>query len=687
MSTTSCTNFATAEIKDGRLFVADEEILNGLDIRWSVEPDETGEGAFLRASPGEPQCYVEMSAGRIAGLRRFTSCHRFKPFWLQPAAGRREDDVRPETLWLLAETVAGRYALIVPLLDGPNRYSLGGSETGLVLVVETGDPAVVVTPGVALFVATGNDPYALIADSARAVARHFGGRRLRADKPVPGFVDQFGWCTWDAFYKEVTEEKVIAGLEAFAAGGIRPPLLILDDGWQSYERFPSGEERLVSLAPNDRFNGDLSTLVRASKERYGVRSFLVWHALTGYWGGVDAQALPRYQSRVVPRNFGPNVLRQGWRWNVFPWGALVSVPGAAQIAEFYDDYHSSLAAQGVDGVKVDVQGMLEAVAEGQGGRVVLHRAYRKALDGSVGRHFAGRVINCMSSTSECAYLADTTVMRTSDDFYPDQPESHGMHLHVNAQVGLWFGEFMLPDWDMFQSTHERGAFHAAARAISGGPVYVSDKADAHDFGLLRKLVLWDGTVLRADGPARPTADCLFADPTREDVPLKIFNRNRDCAVVGLFNVRHRSDAPDASISGAVSPADVPGFEGDDFAGYAHQSGDLWRAGRDTRTPCTLPEGGWELVSYAPVEQGFAAIGLADKFNSTAAVIEREWQGVNQVTVRLRDGGRFLAWSERGPVAAADAAGTSVLFEYDPNSKRLSADVAPGGARALTFFWR
>ncbi len=88
-----------------------------------------------------------------------------------------------------------------------------------------------------------------------------------------------------------------------------------------------------------------------------------------------------------------------------------------------------------------------------------------------------------------------------------------------------------------------GAFHAAGRAVSGGPVYVSDTPEAHDFELLRKLVLSDGSVLRADHPGRPTRDCLFADVTRDPVLLKVFNSNRDCAVIGVFNCNyHRSRA-------------------------------------------------------------------------------------------------------------------------------------------------
>ena len=347
---------------------------------------------------------------------------------------------------------------------------------------------------------------------------------------------------------------MLAGLQEFAQGGVDPRLLILDDGWQTWRQAATGEDRLIDLAPNQRFGGNLSTLVSQSKERFRVHRFVVWHALLGYWGGICETSLPEYGARTVARSFGPGLLEQESRWNVGPWGAQAGVPAAEKIGAFYEDCHRMLAEQGVDGVKVDVQAMLEGVSAGQGGRVVLARAYRQAFEASVARHFSGRLINCMSCTTECAYLADSTVMRTSDDFFPDRPESHGLHLHANAMVGVWFGEFMLPDWDMFQSSHERGAFHAASRAVSGGPIYVSDKLGRHDFELLRKLVLSDGTVLRADYPGRPTRDCLYADWTREPALLKIFNLNGDCGILGVFNARHETP-PEARLTGTVAVAD------------------------------------------------------------------------------------------------------------------------------------
>lgn len=69
------------------------------------------------------------------------------------------------------------------------------------------------------------------------------------------------------------------------------------------------------------------------------------------------------------------------------------------------------------------------------------------------------------------------------------------------------------------SKHAAAGLHAAARAVSGACVYVSDKPGQHDFAILKQLVLSDGSVLRGLLPGRPTLDCLFLDPLRDNQSL------------------------------------------------------------------------------------------------------------------------------------------------------------------------
>jgi len=125
--------------------------------------------------------------------------------------------------------------------------------------------------------------------------------------------------------------------------------------------------------------------------------------------------------------------------------------------------------------------------------------------------------------------------RVGDDFWCSDPSGdpngtywlQGCHMVHCAYNSLWMGNFIHPDWDMFQSTHPCAEFHAASRAISGGPIYVSDCVGNHNFKLLKTLVLPDGSILRCQYYALPTRDCLFEDPLHDgQTMLKIWNLNK-----------------------------------------------------------------------------------------------------------------------------------------------------------------
>ncbi len=652
-------------------------LLAGLPDTVTAEADPGGVGVFLRFAAPAPAARHVFAAGTLPGLCRFTGGHRYEPYWMRPRAGTRTGDVPAETQFLLAEREGGVCVLLVPLLDGAFRMALQGTETdALEVVAESGDPATVTDSVTGLFVAAGRDPYPLLEAAAHSVAARLGGNPLRRDKPLPLFADQFGWCTWDAFYGEVSHDKVREGLESFRGSGAAPKYLILDDGWQSVQTAPSGETRLTGFAANAKFPGDLGPTVRMSKAEFGIETFLVWHAMNGYWGGVDDAALPGYEAQPKRRHSSPGILGHMPDMDDY-FGGFVGTISPRHIARFFHDYHRHLRGQGVDGVKVDSQATLESVASGLGGRVALMQRYREALEGSAQAHFRGNLINCMSCASEMLYSAPaSTLTRTSTDFWPNDPASHGLHLYTNAQVGAWFGEFVHPDWDMFQSGHPAGAFHAAGRAVSGGPVYVSDKPGSQDFALLRTLVLPDGAALRADLPGRPTPDCLFADPTRDDVLLKIFNRCGDAGLVGVFNARYD---PSASLvlSGAVSPADVPGLRGERFAVYAHTRSELRTLGPNDSWALSLPPLGFEIFTLVPIVGSVTPIGLADKLNSFGAIAAHGSEPGGGYAVTLRGGGPLAARCD-APPAGVSQDGAPVPFTFDPETRLLRAEVSRSG---------
>jgi raffinose synthase len=651
--------------------------LTFLTVDPGVVADPGRAGTFLSLRLDAAAARFTHRLGTVPGFRRGVALFRYEPFWMKPRVVTRLEDVPADTQLLFLELASGEAALIAPLLGEPFRVSLRGSGDGLLVVGDSGDPTVLGTDALLAYVASGRELHELIHAASAEVAARLGTVRLRRDQTPPDFVEQLGWCTWDAFYQDVSHEKVKEGLESFREGGVSPGFLILDDGWQATAKEPTGEVRLTGYAANEKFPGGLAPTVRLAKDDFGVRTFLVWHAVHGYWGGLAPSAFPELEVTTVERQLSPEILTHfpngNWEW----WGALVGRPSQRGAGTFYDRYHRALAEQGIDGVKVDNQASVEGLGRGVGGRGAVAAAVRAALEASVARHFGGRLINCMSCSTDLVYRTERFgLTRSSTDFWPNLPESHGAHATTNALVSLWFGEFIQPDWDMFQSSHPAGAFHAALRAVSGGPVYVSDKPGAHDFELLRRLVLSDGSVLRAKHPGRPTRDCVFENVLEAPVLLKIWNENECSAVIGVFNARYREGGD--RITGSLSPSDVPTLFGDDFAVYRQRASALTRVRRKDHVSLTLDTLEAEIAIVAPIVAGFAALGLADKLNGGGAVSASTRDGAVH-RVRLRDGGIFVAFCEKAPKSVR-VNGAPVAFRHDEDL--LSVDLPPGEPRLL-----
>ena len=707
-------------LADGALSVNGSVILKNVPATTALIADPNGVGVFVRCVAEKSSARPVFPLGELTGVSRLAFAHRYEPFWMTAKAGTKAGDVPPETQFLVGEQSDGSVILFAPIIDGDFRACLqGANENSLELVVESNDPSVCTKQAVGLFIAAHENPYPLMEMAAESVMARMQTGRLRRDKALPDFADQFGWCTWDAFYQDVSQEKVKLGLESFRRGGIQLQLLILDDGWQSTRKRESGETRLTAFAANEKFSGDLAPTVRMAKEEYGVETFLVWHALNGYWGGVDEDLMAEYDVRPVPRRFAPGILHHRPMLNTQYWGETVGLVSGKAIYRFFQDYHRHLRKQGVDGVKVDTQATIEGIAYGEGGRVRLMRNYHEALEGSVNTHFDGNLINCMSCANDMLYAAlNSNITRTSTDFWPNKPESHGEHLYVNALVSLWFGEFVHPDWDMFQSGHAMGEFHAMGRAVSGSPVYVSDKPDSHNFDVLRKLVLPDGTVLRSPHPGRPTRDCLFHDPTKEDVLLKIFNRNESalpCGIIGVFNARYHTPntppvsgdaanvnkaslsdiaAPNAvvqkteSIAGYVSASDIDGMIDSHYAVYRHSTGECRLMELAEQWHFELPALTGDVFNVTAIGAGFAPIGLADMYNSGAAIVEGFVEATatrTQFTLWVKGEGRFLAWSETRP-SRVHIGDETLPFTYAEETHLLEFELPPVDFSDITVEW-
>lgn len=743
-------------INDGNLVVHGKTILTGVPDNIVLTPGSgvgLVAGAFIGATASDSKSLHVFPVGVLEDLR-FMCCFRFKLWWMTQRMGMSGKEIPLETQFLLVESKDGGesvdqddsptiYTVFLPLLEGQFRAVLQGNDKNeLEICLESGDNAVETNQGLYLvYMHAGTNPFEVISEAVKALEKHMKTFHHREKKKLPSFIDWFGWCTWDAFYTDVTAEGVEEGLKSLSEGGTPPRFLIIDDGWQQIETKAKEDaqavvqegaqfaSRLTGIKENSKFqkNGEkteqdtgLKHVVEDAKKHHNVKFVYVWHALAGYWGGVKpaAAGMEHYETALAYPVQSPGIL--GNQPDIVMDSLSVHGLGLVhpkKVFNFYNELHAYLASCGVDGVKVDVQNIIETLGAGHGGRVSLTRSYHQALESSIARNFPDNgCIACMCHNTDGIYSAkQTAVVRASDDFYPRDPASHTIHISSVAYNTLFLGEFMQADWDMFHSLHPAAEYHGAARAVGGCPIYVSDKPGNHNFELLKKLVLLDGSVLRAQLPGRPTRDSLFADPARDGKSLlKIWNVNKCTGVVGVFNCQGAGwckiekktrihDASPGTLTGSVRATDVDCIAqvaGADWNGdtivYAYKSGEVVRLPKGASVPVTLKVLEYELFHFCPVKEitsniSFAPIGLLDMFNIGGAIEQVEIKMASDKPAELFDGevsseltiplsenraptatielkvrgcGRFGAYTSQRPLKCR-VGGVENDFQYDP----------------------
>lgn len=734
-------------LENSKFLVNDQIILSQVPNNISATPSPyttrdkpvtSTPGCFVGFKANEAQSHHVVPIGKLKDIK-FMSIFRFKVWWTTHWTGTNGSDLEHETQMVIldkSDSIGRPYVLLLPLIEGPFRASIQpGKDDFVDICVESGSSKVTGdTFHSVLYMHAGDDPYSLVKDAIKVARIHLGTFKLLEEKTPPGIVDKFGWCTWDAFYLTVHPQGVWEGVKGLVDGGCPPGLVLIDDGWQSIchdddpitsegiNRTSAGEQmpcRLIKFQENYKFrdyvsprslgqgdpnNKGMGAFIKDLKEEFNTVDFVyVWHALCGYWGGLRPGVSDLPESKVIRPKLTPGLEKtmEDLAVDKIVNNGIGLVP--PEIAEkLYEGLHSHLESVGIDGVKVDVIHLLEMLCEDYGGRVDLAKAYYKALTSSVKKHFNGNgVIASMEHCNDFMFLGTEAIAlgRVGDDFWCTDPSGdpngtfwlQGCHMVHCAYNSLWMGNFIHPDWDMFQSTHPCAEFHAASRAISGGPIYISDSVGQHNFELLKTLVLPDGSLLRCQHYALPTRDCLFEDPLHNGkTMLKIWNLNKYTGVVGAFNcqgggwdrearrnvcasqyskaVTCQAGPKDVEWKHGTSPIYVEGIE--TFVLYSFKEKKLVLVKPTDTVQITLEPFNFELLTVSPVtilgtkSVQFAPIGLVNMLNTGGAIQSIELDDeANSVEVEVKGRGEMRIFASQKP-STCKINGEVIPFEYE-----------------------
>ncbi|MCQ2454984.1 MAG: alpha-galactosidase [Clostridia bacterium] len=549
----------------------------------------------------------------IENLSQFVSNFKHAEFWCKPVFGSCLKDVPNNTQGLIAKKEDGSYLAILPVVSEKYKCVLEGNEENLLEArLFSWYENLNECKCLALTFAEGDNPFELISECAKLASKLLGGRcKLRNEREYPEIFEYLGWCSWDAFGIEVNEKGIEEKCEEFKAKQIPVKWAIVDDMWAEVRNFwdktYETREEMFNLmhssslssfkADSRRFPSGLKSLIE-KVNGYGIKVG-VWHPTTGYWKGIDKESDIYKEHKDLLLQVNDEMLIPSYEYE--------------KAYGFYKLFHDYLESCGTEFVKIDNQSMTRRFYKKYAPVGEVARQFHDAMERSVKEHFGGVMINCMGMANEDMWnRTDSAVARCSDDFQPEDRPWFTKHILQCTYNCLIQGRFYYCDYDMWWTDDGQAIKNSLLRAVSGGPVYVSDKLSRSRAEVIKPLVFENGRILRCDKPGIPTADCLTENPTKNGKSFKVQNTANGCGVLAVFNL----DSDNKAVYGSISSSNIKGLCGDEFGVYEHFSKSFITLKKGEKHKFSLADNDeFKLFIFVPLKNGNGTIGRIDKFIS------------------------------------------------------------------------
>ena len=550
--------------------------------------------------------------------------YQHRDWWTRPAFINSYDEIPDRTQSLYIKN-NGSISYILPMVGEKTKtYISKGKDSELYLSMTAYTPGINCIDDVCFILYNGDDPYKA-SEKVFQKACELRNIPMKSHRVYPEMFEYFGWCSWDAFYTDIDEEKVLQKIYELKDKKIPVRWVLMDDGWLNIK-----DRRLVSFEPDhDKFPNEFKDITDKIKSETDIDWIGVWHTLAGYWGGIapDSDLALKYKENLYETKNGK----------------LIPHYKPELGSKFWRDWYSYLRDQGIDFVKVDGQSALKNFYKNNEeiGKVAF--GTHMGLEGALNLFMNGNIINCMGMAMEnILNRPSTCISRNSDDFVPNEENSFREHMLQNTYNALYHDNVNACDWDMYWTNHIDAKRHALARAISGGPIYISDRIGDSVYEEIIPLVYNDGRILRMDRCAKPTMDCIF-DPHMANSLIKLTNTVNGTGAIAVFNISEDNK----SVKTGISPSHIYDLAGATFGAYDYFNKTFEVINREKSISLELNQDEYALMLFVPVKGNVIPIGLINKYMSTHAVKACHMVD-GKAIITLIEGGVFAFYTDQKP---------------------------------------
>lgn len=476
-----------------------------------------------------------------------------------------------------------------------------------------------------------------------------GETASRSKKTYPEAFRYLGWCSWEQYKKNISMKLLLDVVQRIKNSPLPIRWILVDDGFQQQQ-----DLRLKSFDVNPHtFPNGWSPLIAQKGSK--IRWMGLWHCYFGLWNGID------------PDNDLGTTLNKGF---VRQGPALYPGSTAQATQAFYKAFMGSVRQAEFDFVKIDVQTEYLKKLLGQPNPAQMNVRASQALEETC-RNLKLGLINCMAhGPVNMFYTKYSAVTRCSIDYALGDANQAKSHIYQSYANTLWLGQTVWPDHDMFHSSDFRcGRLMAVSKALSGGPVYLSDAPENFKADLIMPLCDGSGQIYRPLAPGVPLPDSVFMNPFdagrafRVAAPLP-----NGCAAVAVYNLTREGNAVSSGVysedyrlsAALLSPAEKKAWQtlsdGLVCFDWHKQKGEKLK----NRSMVELTGFSDRLFLLAPIVNGWAVIGKSNKYLAPCAVLPGIRYDSKKLSLALEESGPLVVWSAEGKPVSSDGTAAEAL---------------------------
>ena len=454
--------------------------------------------------------------------------------------------------------------------------------------------------------------------------------KRRDDKDYFEAFRYLGWCTYEHYHGNINEKIILKAIDEIEASGIPIRYLLIDDGHITVKN-----HQIASFIPKkDLFPNGWEPIMKRKKENK-IKWMGLWYCLSGYYG-------------ISPDNdFPPTVQKALYKYN----GPLLPGRSNENIQTFYQYYVQMTKKNGFDFLKTDNQSFTLPLYMGSTQVIQQAKECNVALAQQTHMEQMG-LINCMAqnvvNTDHTQY---STVTRVSIDYKKYDENRAKSHIFQSYTNTLLLGQTIWPDHDMFHSCDTVcGGLMARSKAISGGPVYLSDPPENFVKELIFPLIDKHGKIFRPSAPAVPTPESIFTNPLWNGKAYRVFAPTGNEAVSLIcynLNVspKHQQVTAyirpsDYQLRGSITEASSSVKEHILLYDWNAQTAEILFSNK----PIELKGFTDQLFHLCPIRQGWGIIGIQEKYLSPATV-EILSRTIDKLILNVQCTGTLKIWVE------------------------------------------